>query len=233
MDVLPRRLTLADAWEMRDPETSDARLWALVGVGGDELTGLGPDLAAGTRAFVIAGPPKSGRSTLLLNLAEAYLNKGVRLVLSTPRTSPLAELEGREGVVEVLKGNKLKADQVREALVSASPGQPVVMLMDDAEELRRCDASDELKTVITQGADRGTAIVLAGDAEEICSGLTGWQPEAKKGRRGVLLSPRNHRQGDLIGAKSPRSAAVEQVQPGSGILHLGDGAPVAVKIPEP
>jgi S-DNA-T family DNA segregation ATPase FtsK/SpoIIIE len=87
--------------------------------------------------------------------------------------------------------------------------------------------------VITRGAERGTAVVLAGDAEEVGSGLTGWQPEAKKARRGVLLSPRNHRQADLIGAKLARSAAVDKVQPGNGILHLGDGTPVAVKIPQP
>jgi S-DNA-T family DNA segregation ATPase FtsK/SpoIIIE len=234
VDVLPARLTFADAWEMRDPAASDARLWALIGVGGDELTGLGPDLAVGTRAFIIAGPPKSGRSTLLRNIAETYLSRGVRLVISTPRTSsPLRELEGRDGVVQVLTGNKLAADQVKEALAGASPEDPVVMLMDDAEELRRCDAGDELKAVITRGAERGTAIVLAGDAEEVGGGLSGWQPEAKKARRGVLLSPRNHRQGDLIGAKLPRSAAVDKVQPGSGILHLGDGTPVAVKIPAP
>jgi DNA segregation ATPase FtsK/SpoIIIE, S-DNA-T family len=233
VDVLPARLTFADAWEMRDPASSDARLWALIGVGGDELTGLGPDLAVGGRAFIIAGPPKSGRSTLLRNIAETYLSKGVRLVISTPRRSPLSELEGREGVLRVLTGTKLGAEEVQEALASATPDDPVVMLMDDAEDLRRCDAGDELKSVITRGAERGTAIVLAGDAEEVGSGISGWQPEAKKARRGVLLSPRSHRHGDLIGAKLPRSAAVEKVQPGSGILHLGDGTPVTVKIPEP
>ena len=41
-------------------------LWGLVGVGGDTLTGLGPDLAAGVPCFIVAGPAKSGRSTILL-----------------------------------------------------------------------------------------------------------------------------------------------------------------------
>lgn len=233
VDVLPSRLTFADAWEMRDPETSEGRLWALVGVGGDELTGFGPDLGTGTPAFVVAGPPKSGRSSVLLNLAESFLAKGVRLVVCTPRMSPLSALVGRDGVVGHLSGGKLTDDQVNEAMAGASRQEPVVLLMDDGEDLRKCDAADALKTLITRGAERGTGIVLGGDADEVCSGYIGWQPEVKKARRGVLLSPRNQRQGDLIGTRLPRSVVVDQVQPGHGILHLGDGAPVSVRIPLP
>ncbi|MEK8171338.1 FtsK/SpoIIIE domain-containing protein [Streptomyces sp. M19] len=47
VDVLPSRISFRDAWELRDSVASRSPLWTLVGVGGDELTGHGPDLASG------------------------------------------------------------------------------------------------------------------------------------------------------------------------------------------
>ncbi|GAA1903469.1 FtsK/SpoIIIE domain-containing protein [Streptomyces sodiiphilus] len=234
VDVLPANLTFEDAWEMRDPETSGSALWSLVGVGGDELTAYGPDMATGIRSFVVAGPAKSGRSTVLMHMARSFLRNGVRLVVSTPRVSPLRELEGETGVLHLLTGTKLTNEQVAEALGTASPDDPIVFLMDDAEDLRRCkEADDELRAVVIRGAERGVSVVIGGDAADVCSGFSGWQSEVKKARRGVLLSPQTHRHGELIGAKLARSVAVERPQPGNGILHLGDGRPMTVKLPVP
>jgi DNA segregation ATPase FtsK/SpoIIIE, S-DNA-T family len=234
VDVLPARLTFDDAWDMRDPETSKSRLWAMIGVGGDELTAFGPDMGAGIRSFVIAGPAQSGRSTVLCHMARCFLRNGVRLVLCTPRESPLAALESEAGVLQLITGNKLTDAEVVEALSTASPEDPIVLMMDDAEELRRRrEADEELKAAVTRGAQRGVSVIVAGDEAEVCSGFSGWQAELKKAKRGLLLSPATHRSGDLIGAKLPRSAAVERPQPGSGVLHLGDGTPMSVRIPVP
>ncbi|MGW3295004.1 FtsK/SpoIIIE domain-containing protein [Streptomyces xiamenensis] len=233
VDVLPQRLTLDAAWEMRDPQVADSPLWGLVGVGGDELTAFGPDLGRGIPGFVIAGPPKSGRSTVLRLIAMSLLRKGVRVVISAPRVSPMRELEGQPGVLAVHTGAELTSPELRELLESSSPQDPIVLLMDDAEDLRRCKADDELRSLVIRGAETGRAVVVAGDAESVCSGFIGWQAEVKKARRGVLLSPQSHRHGDLIGAKLSRSVAVAQPKPGQGILHLGDGAPVSVRIPVP
>ncbi|WP_129840585.1 FtsK/SpoIIIE domain-containing protein [Streptomyces sp. RFCAC02] len=233
VDVLPSRLTYADAWEKRDPEASESRLWGLVGVGGDELMGYGPDLSQGTPAFIVAGQAKSGRSTVMSMLARSYLERGVRVVVAAPRPSPLRDLAGRDGVIEVFTGDNLTDEEVREALSTSSTEHPIVVFVDDAEDLRRCDADNELKAILTQGTERGRYLVLGGDEGDICGGFSGWQVEAKKARRGVLLSPASHRSGELIGAKLPRSAAAEQVQPGKGILHLGDGTPFTVTTPAP
>ena len=80
VDTLPSRISFADAWEMRDPAASQSPLWSLVGVGGDDLIGFGPDLTLGVPTFVIGGPAKSGRSTVLMNMARSYLTQGVPLV---------------------------------------------------------------------------------------------------------------------------------------------------------
>uniref|UniRef100_UPI000563114E FtsK/SpoIIIE domain-containing protein n=1 Tax=Streptomyces sp. AA0539 TaxID=1210045 RepID=UPI000563114E len=233
VDVLPQHLTFDAAWEMRDPAASGSPLWGLVGVGGDELTALGPDLGSGVRSFVVAGPAKSGRSTVLHLLAMSLLRKGVRLVVSAPRVSPVRELEGQPGVLQVMTGADMTAAELREVMGTSSPDEPIVLLMDDGEDLRRCKADEELRAILTRGGESGRAMVLAGDAESVCAGFTGWQAEVKKGRRGVLLSPQSHRHGDLIGAKLSRAVAVTQPKPGHGILHLGDGVPVTVRIPVP
>ena len=55
--------------------------------------------------------------------------------------------------------------------------------------------------------------------------------EVKKSRAGVLLSPQNPTDGDLLGVRLPRSALGNPVKPGRGLLHLGDGQLVSVALP--
>ncbi|WP_406474654.1 FtsK/SpoIIIE domain-containing protein [Streptomyces sp. NBC_01615] len=231
VDVLPSRISFADAWAMRDPQTAAGPLWALVGVGGDELTAFGPDLAQGIPAFVIGGPVKSGRSTVLLNFARSYLAQGVRLIVAAPRQSPLRELEGQEGVLKVFTGRDIDEDELTEAIGSATPATPIVVLVDDAEVLDDCDAEDVFKRILQSGVEDGLALVIAGDEEEICDGFSGWQVDAKKARRGILLSPQESSAGELIGIRTNRSMVGGPVTPGKGMLHLGSGEHMTVTTP--
>ncbi|MFE7811182.1 FtsK/SpoIIIE domain-containing protein [Streptomyces sp. NPDC057433] len=231
VDVLPSRISFADAWAMRDTDTSGSRLWAVVGVGGDELTAFGPDLGQGVPAFVIGGPAKSGRSTVLMNFARSYLARGVRLVVAAPRPSPLRELDGCEGVLKVFTGRDIDEDELEETVSSAKPEDPVVVLVDDAEVLDDCDAEDVFKRIVERGGEEGLAVVIAGDEEEICDGFSGWQVDAKKARRGILLSPQDSSAGDLIGIRTTRSMVGGQISPGKGMLHLGSGEHQTVTTP--
>ncbi|MFF4506642.1 FtsK/SpoIIIE domain-containing protein [Streptomyces sp. NPDC001401] len=231
VDVLPSRISFADAWAMRAPETASSPLWALVGVGGDELTAFGPDLSQGVPAFVVGGPAKSGRSTVLLSIARSYLTQGVRLVLAAPRPSPLRELEGQDGVLKVFAGRDVDEDELEEVIGSASPEQPIVVLVDDAEVHDDCDAEDVFKRIVERGTEEGLAIVIAGDEEEICDGFSGWQVDMKKARRGILLSPQDSSAGELIGIRTNRSMVGGPITPGKGMLHLGSGEHVTVTTP--
>lgn len=231
VDVLPSRISFNDAWELRDPDASRSKLWSLVGVGGDELTGFGPDLSQGVPAFVIGGPAKSGRSTVLLNIARSYLAQGTRLVIAAPRPSPLRELDGTEGVLQVFTDDEIEEDDLKEVLRPASPEEPIVVLVDDGEAIEDCDAASVLKKIVQRGTENGLALVLAGDEEEICGGFSGWQVEAKKARRGILLSPQDSSAGDLIGYRISRRDVGDPITPGKGFLHLGDGEPFTVTTP--
>jgi DNA segregation ATPase FtsK/SpoIIIE, S-DNA-T family len=229
VDVLPARITFDQAWALRDPALADAPLFGLVGVGGDELTALGPDLSQGLAAFVIAGPMRSGRSTVLVSMARSFLAGGAQLVLVAPRPSPLRGLAAEPGVVAAFETTELSSEDFT-AAVDRFTG-PGVVLMDDAEMLKDCECGEELAELMTFGADRQRALVLAGNSSDICSGFGTWQTDAKKARRGCLLAPQDYSDGDLIGTRIPRDLLGQPVQPGRGVMHLGDGQLITVQVP--
>ncbi len=227
VDVLPPHVSFADAWQLRP--VSAGPLWGLVGVGGDTLEALGPDLASGMPCFIVAGPAKSGRSTILLSMARSFLAAGTPVILAAPRPSPLRSLAGIPGVLAVFDQLDLGEPELAGALASfAGPG---VVLIDDAELLRDCGAAGELSRLVALGGDAGRALVLGGDAENIGVGFSGWQVEAKRARRGCLTAPSTIPDGDLIGVRLSRDVLGQPPRPGRCLLHTGDGKLITVTIP--
>jgi S-DNA-T family DNA segregation ATPase FtsK/SpoIIIE len=228
VDVLPARLSFAEAWGMR-PDDVKRPLWGLVGVGGDELLALGPDLAGAAPTFVVAGPPKSGRSTVLLSMVRSFLQVGTEVVVTAPRSSPLRDLAGTPGVRAVVTVDDLTEQLLAPHLDGAE--DPVVLVMDDAELHKDVSGKDWLRAFIRGAGERNRAIVIAGNAADVCQGFSGWQVDVKKNRQGALLSPQNLTDGDIVGVRVPRSSIGGQVQPGRALLHLGDGELITVQVP--
>ena len=223
MEVLPRTVALAGALQAagrRGP------LEVLLGIGGDDLTPITHDLGRSGPVLLVAGPSRSGRSTALVCVARSLLAAGSEVVVVAPRPSPLRELIGARGVRAVFTSSGLTADELTAALMSEGP---VAVLLDDAELLRDCGARDELR-ILVAGVP-GRALVLAGAAEELAAGFTGWLPEARRTRQGLLLSPQGLSDGDLVGLRLPRSVVGRPVQPGRGLVHLGDGRSTALQVP--
>jgi DNA segregation ATPase FtsK/SpoIIIE, S-DNA-T family len=228
VDVLPKQLGFDDAWQLRADEV-DRPMWGMVGVGGDELLAIGPDLAAGAPTFVVGGPPKSGRSTVLMTMAESFLRQGGELVVAAPRQSPLRALAGRDGVRAVLTTDELGEDELRPLLEDG--GGPLVFVADDAEMLREVEAKRWLRSFVRSLAENDRGVVIGGVLGEVCGGFSGWQVDIKKNRNGALLSPQNITDGDLVGVKVPRSLLSSQVTPGRAMVQLGDGELVTVQVP--
>jgi DNA segregation ATPase FtsK/SpoIIIE, S-DNA-T family len=228
VDVLPSRITFGAAWDMR-PAHGTGPLWGLVGVGGDELTACGPDLASGVPAFIVAGPANSGRSTILESMARSFLAAGTPVVLAAPRPSPLRALDGLNGVLRVFTGDDI--DEEEFAAVLATAGNRCAVVVDDAEMLRNCDAGGELSKIIALGADSGRALVFGGDADGVCMGFSGWQVDAKRARRGCLTAPQTLPEGDLAGVRLTHSMLGQQSRPGRCLLNVGDGKLVTVTVP--
>jgi S-DNA-T family DNA segregation ATPase FtsK/SpoIIIE len=232
VDVLPGRISFEEAWALRDTGDKDtgSPLWALTAVGGDQLLAMGPNLASGAPAFVIAGPPRSGRSTALLTMTRSLLSIGTQVILAAPRRqSPLRRLKHAPGVIGYFTGEDISEDEMREALDRVESA--AVILVDDAEILRQCDASDVLTQVVRRSSGKNVGVVIAGDADDVCGGFSGWQVEMKKARSGLLLSPQNMSDADLIGVRLQRGSIGNAVQPGRGLLHLGDGEVRTVQVP--
>jgi S-DNA-T family DNA segregation ATPase FtsK/SpoIIIE len=216
---LPDRVTVAEVGPLDRP----AALWALVGVGGDGLDPLGLDLGAKGPSFLIAGPPRSGRSTALLGMAWSLLEGGSRIVGAAPRPSPLRELAGAPGVVDVLHGEQLRDGRLRE-LVSGVEG-PLAVCVDDVELLLDdVRMSEALREILRTGRDRGHALVAAGTASDL-GGFRGLAYDVRKSRTGLLLSPEG---GDLFSMRLPKTA-LGAGPPGRGLLIV-DGRQTPVQV---
>jgi S-DNA-T family DNA segregation ATPase FtsK/SpoIIIE len=162
-------------------------------------------------------------------MARSFLAAGTRVVLVTPRPSPLRALGTDPGVLRLFEGTGLDGGELKTALEQARG--PAVVIIDDAEVLRDCDAADELREIISFGAERQRALVFGGNSEDLCSGFSGWQVDAKRARRGCLLSPQSISDGDLVGVRLARSALGEPVRAGRALLSTGDGSLITVAVP--
>ena len=227
VDLLPARIGFDEAWRLRPPGTGP--LWALAGVGGDELTALGPDLSAGTPGFIIAGPGRSGRSTILLAMTRSLLAGGAQVIVVTPRSSPLRSLAGHPGVRRSFGQSDLGTDELAAALAALTG--PGAVVIDDADLLADCEASTELSKIITRSAGRPLALLLAGDPDTLASGFSGWLADARRSRRGCLTAPQTLPEGELIGVRLPRDCTGRPPRPGRALLNTGDGALVTIAVP--
>ena len=172
---------------------------------------------------------RAGRSTALVSMARSFLAAGAQVVLVTPRPSPLRDLAGQPGVVASFESAAIPAADLSAAVDSFTG--PGAVLIDDAEMTKDCEAGEQLSEIVTFGADQQRAVVCAGSPDALFTGFGTWLLEAKKARRGLLLSPQDFTDGDLVGVLLPRDLTGGPVQPGRGYLHLGGGKLITVQVP--
>lgn len=224
VDGLPASVGLDAALARVLAAAGDSGLFLPFGLGGDELDLVRVDLDR-TPAAVVAGPARSGRSTLLCLQARA-LAQGTQVVLAAPHPSPLRELAGLPGVRAVLTGADASLEQWQAAL--AGDGRVVVLVV-DGEALVDSPAGPLLAALARGQSGRG--LVLAGHPDRLGTGFTGWQVEVKRARQGALLLPQDPLSGDLVGLRLPRSAVGGPVTPGRALVNTGLGSPVRVVVP--
>jgi len=227
VDALPPRVTAAEALRL-DPELAPPPLWALIGAGGDALGPAGADLLQTSPGFVIAGPPRSGRSTALETMARWLLRRQVPVALVTPRRSPLRELAALPGVAGVLGVRDGEADRLVELLEGV---ERHVVLVDDAELLLDTPMGERLAELVRAARDADQAVVAAGTTDDLNSQYRGFVVDIRRSRSGLLLSPQSPSDGDLLGVRLPRNMAAGPV--GRGLLvRSGAVMPVQVALPD-
>ena len=194
-----------------------------LGVGGDALELL--TIEAASSPALVVGPPRSGRTATLRFLARWAEATGRDVLGFTPMANGLSALLGERAVV----GTDAEPTAVVERLRGLTDGS--VVLVDDAEALREGPLAPVLLAVVRQARERGFTVVVAGGISELGSGFSGWVTEARKGRKGLLLSPQEALQADIFGGRVARTSLVARVQPGRGVLFPGNGDQVGVQVP--
>ncbi len=206
VDPLPEEISLAEAEALRVTERPAGTAICTPAVGGDQLGPIDVDLAAAGSAFLISGPQRSGRSTALAAIVTSLAGRtdGALPVLAiAPRPSPLRDLAGLPGVLDVLTGDPADiAIQVADAAVTG----PVALVVDDGE-LLSAHALTEALEAFTRGArDTGSVLIAAATTEDVMANpYRGWLAAVRRPRSGLLLNPSTHVDGEVFGLRLPRS----------------------------
>ncbi|MGI8663105.1 MAG: FtsK/SpoIIIE domain-containing protein [Acidimicrobiales bacterium] len=174
-----------------------SRPWLLpIGIGERTLRPAGFELYEGEHALV-AGPPRSGRSSALMAVARAFASAvpdGRIVAIAGPR-SPLGAWPGA-----------LRTTDAAQAVSGlAARAGPTLLLVDDAELVE--DPTGVLAALLTQ-QHADLVIVAAGRAETLRTAYGHWTRGLRRSKLGVLLQPDTDLDGELIGRVLPRRSPV-------------------------
>lgn len=161
---------------------------------------------------LVAGPPRSGRSSALISIAATVLDATdpPTVVAFAPRRSPLRDLPPPVVVC---------CDYAELERVLAPIDGRTLLLVDDADTVT--DPLGVLDRWITKGGP-GRHAIVAGRNDGIRRQYGMWTQKVRDGRCGVLLVPDHELDGDLLGVALPRQHRMTPV-PGRGYL-VSDGA---------
>ncbi len=199
IEPLPTRV---DASTLPAP---DRPLTAVLGIGDAELTPAVVDLS--DRHFLVLGPYRSGRSTALRRLAESVRasTPAAELHLLAPRRTPVAELTGWTSAAHGLQAAEDAATRLALELEERAPGgRPVLVVIDDGEELAESMAAPALETIVRRGRDLDLRVLCACERQAAQRAFGGWLRELRKEEHGLLLAPDADVDGDLLGVRLPR-----------------------------
>ncbi|HTJ66862.1 MAG TPA: FtsK/SpoIIIE domain-containing protein [Actinospica sp.] len=160
---------------------------------------------------LIAGPPRSGRSSALVTIAATVLAapEPPRIVAFAPRRSPLRDLP--EPVVVCTDYAQL------DGVLGQFEGR-TLLLVDDADTVP--DGLGVIDRFIAK-AGPGRHVVAAGRNDGVRRQFGLWTQRVREARCGVLLVPDHDMDHDLLGTQLPRQHRMAAV-PGRGYL-VSDG----------
>ncbi|MFT7646440.1 MAG: S-DNA-T family DNA segregation ATPase FtsK/SpoIIIE [Candidatus Poriferisodalaceae bacterium] len=197
------------------PASFEGRPWRIpVGLRDDDLYPVGLELHTGEH-ILIAGPARSGRTNLLMCIAEQALAAGQRVLAANVAPSSTWP----EGVLIV--------DDV--ASIAPIVGHRGVVMIDNAGDLE--DPEGALASLATLP---DVLLVVAANTSVLRSKFSHWTDVVARARTGVVLSPAGDLDGDVLGARlgitSTNLTHGAGVTPGVGVL-VAAGAPTYIITP--
>ncbi len=171
----------------------------------------GFDPAVDGRRLLVAGPRRSGRTSVLLTIAQRCAAVGRPVVLvSGQRQVPAAAVAGLEAVWVI-------GPQDHEALVGRRRAHPdLVVLVDDADQLVGSPVEPALVELLGL-LDRDDGVLVATvEPHGLARLVRGVAVEVASRRTGILLAPTGRADGDWLGVRVP--GVLGPIRPGRGHL---------------
>lgn len=211
--VLPDVITVA---ELGEHAHLAGEPWRLpVGMREDTLAAAVLEVYEGEHVLV-AGPARSGKSTLLLALAESLRAAGCAVWGIHDRRSPLAAAE--------LDRVAASAEEIPAMLASLRlESGPVALLIDDAERVE--DADQSIATLVASRRP-GLCVIAAGRSSDVRALYSHWTKTVRKSRCGVILQPDADFDGELLSVSLPRHSPVA-LTAGRGYVCVGGDVALA------
>jgi S-DNA-T family DNA segregation ATPase FtsK/SpoIIIE len=183
----------------------------VLGVGGDAGEPIAVDLFAGDGRWLVAGPPGSGRSSLLAGALTQLHAAGIEVQVAAHPRSQLGEVAARLGI-EALAPDGLAPDR-------PATDRRLAVLIDDVElftDAAIADALRDLAQLHEPGrGDGSTAVLASGRSDDLANAYQGIAATIRRSRTGVLLRPAPA-DGALLAVQLPRTRAISPV--GRGVL---------------
>lgn len=212
---------LPDVVHRRDLEkVTPGRLAIPIGLGSTDLATAWVDLDD-LSSFLVMGPDRSGRTSTLLTLVQGVFEAmpGIEAYLLAPRRTALTEVTGwTETAIGIDACDELAtalADEVKNR--AGTNPSPMLIVLDDGDEVTEGRASYGLETVVKRGRDAGVLFLVASQTHVVHRTFGGWMTEVRKAKHGMFLAPDVDIDGELLGGRLPRKAG-RSFPPGRGYL---------------
>ncbi|RLV47851.1 cell division-like protein [Nocardioides mangrovicus] len=233
LDVLPVQIGLAEATALQERPLGDSEL--VLAVGGDTLGLRTLDAFEHGPALLVTGPRRSGRSTVLRTMATFALTSGWKVVVVTPRLSPLRDLCATSP--DVYGPFDDSSDQTEVTALFAElrdESGPVLTLVDDVELIGADGWLPELLgDHIDLLRDSGSVLAAAGSPADMGGLYRGPTVALKRSGSGLMLAPASTSDPDMFGARMARSLIGLPMPPGGGyLMRTGSAERVQVIWPE-
>jgi len=170
----------------------------------------------------IAGPPRSGKSSLLQVISSQLrlmLPDAMQLAVCDPARSPLAGWQSLDG-----NGTIGQLEPYLE--LAASAGGHWFILVDDAGQVGEARAIADLLDVRPE-----LHVIAAGRTSSMRGSFGSWIRTVRTSRTGVLLQPDLPGDGDLLSVKLPRRVTTPLVTGRGWIVSGGDGELAQTALP--
>lgn len=184
-------------------EISGERIKLPIGICEQDLSEYCLELFPGEHVL-ISGPARSGKSSVLLAIAEKFVHDHGDEVeiyaVGSPR-SPFMSPGSLPTNAKVFPHNQLNACLTDMEMAESFS----VLLIDDATKL---EGNNPMLMQILADSFRPVLIVAAGRNDELRNQYGTWIAELKKSNTGLLLQPAIDFDGNILGARIPRRAPV-------------------------